>query len=58
MGYNANRAEQRLPHFRRFEIDTHMYIIKDGYYNVKQCLVLLTLHLALECIVGVIMWSC
>ena len=43
MGDNANRAEQRLPHFRRFEIDTRMYIIKDCYYNVKPCLVLLTI---------------
>ena len=44
MGYNANREEQRLPHFQRFEIDTPMYIIKDYYYNVKPCLVLLTIQ--------------
>ena len=43
MGYNANREEQRLPHFQRFEIDTPVYIIKDYYYNVKPCLVLLTI---------------
>ena len=44
MGYNANRAEHRLPHFRRFEIDNHMYMTKDCYYNVKPCLVLLTIY--------------